>query len=82
MLLECRTRDQQLLDEIHTGVSSAIRLEIGAPVKLILVPRSTMIITSSGKLSRARVREKFLKGAIVDLQADAVVALADDNTHA
>ena len=82
LLLECRTRDQQLLEEIHTGVSSAIRLEIGAPVKLILVPRSTMIITSSGKLSRARVREKFLKGAIVDLQADAVVALADDNTRA
>ena len=77
LLLECRTRDQQLLGEIHTGVSSAIRLEIGAPVKLILVPRSTMIITSSGKLSRARVREKFLAGNVIDLQADDTIAVIE-----
>jgi len=38
------------------------------PVKLQLVPRSTMIITSSGKLSRARVKAKYLEGNIVDLQ--------------
>ena len=70
LLLACRTRDEDLLAEIHTTVSSAIRLEIGAPVKLILVPRGSMIVTSSGKLSRARVREKFLSGAIIDLQSD------------
>ena len=38
------------------------------PVKLRLVPRGSMIITSSGKLARARVKEKFLGGAIIDLQ--------------
>jgi len=38
------------------------------PVKLQLVPRGTMIITSSGKLSRSRVKEKYLAGGIVDLQ--------------
>ena len=68
LLLECRTRDPKLLDEIHTAVSAAIRLEVGVPVKLQLVPRGTMIITSSGKLARARVKEKFLTGAIIDLQ--------------
>lgn len=70
LLLECRTRDAKLLTEIHAVVSSAIRLEIGAPVTLILVPRGSMVVTSSGKLSRARVREKFLKGAIINLQSD------------
>jgi fatty-acyl-CoA synthase len=35
----------------------------------MLVPKSTMIITSSGKLSRARVKAKFLEGAIIDLQS-------------
>ena len=68
LLLECRTRDPKLLDEIHTAVSAAIRLEVGVPVKLQLVPRSSMIITSSGKLARARVKEKFLGGGIIDLQ--------------
>ncbi len=69
LLLECRTRDEKILQDIHAVVSGAIRLEIGAPVRLILVPRGSMIVTSSGKLSRARVREKFLQGSIIDLQA-------------
>ncbi|WP_418151921.1 AMP-binding protein [Litorimonas sp. RW-G-Af-16] len=70
LLLECRTRDPQLLDEIYKAVMAAIRLEVGVPVRLQLVPRGTMIITSSGKLSRARVKDKYLKGAILDLQAE------------
>jgi len=67
LLLECRTRDAELLDEIYSAVTAAIRLEVGVPVKLMLVPRSTMIVTSSGKLSRARVKNKFEAGQIIDL---------------
>ena len=80
LLLECRTRDPQLLDEIYKAVMAAIRLEVGVPVKLQLVPRGTMIITSSGKLSRARVKDKYLKGEILDLQADSPVAVMGDKT--
>ncbi|MEL6687706.1 MAG: fatty acyl-AMP ligase [Pseudomonadota bacterium] len=69
LLLECRTRDPKLLQEIEKAVSAAIRLEVGVPVQLMLVPKSTMIITSSGKLSRARVKQKYLDGAIIDLQS-------------
>ncbi len=69
LLLECRTRDENLLSEINNAVSAAIRLEVGVPVKLQLVPRGSMIMTSSGKLSRARVKEKFLTGGIIDLQS-------------
>ena len=68
LLLECRTRDPKLLDEIYKAVMGAIRLEVGVPVKLQLVPRGSMIITSSGKLSRARVKDKYLKGEVIDLQ--------------
>ena len=57
-----------MLDEIFKAVTAAIRLEVGVPVRLQLVPKSTMIVTSSGKLSRARVKEKFLAGGIIDLQ--------------
>lgn len=70
LLLECRTRNPKLLEEIYTAVTAAIRLEVGVPVRLMLVPKSTMIITSSGKLSRSRVKTKFLDGAIIDLQAE------------
>ena len=78
LLLECRTRDSKLLDEIHTAVTAAIRLEVGVPVRLMLVPKSTMIITSSGKLSRARVKAKFLDGAIVDLLAEEKLTLVGE----
>ena len=67
LLLECRTRDAELLEEIFSAVTAAIRLEVGVPVKLMLVPRSTMVVTSSGKLSRARVKDKFEAGEIIDL---------------
>ncbi len=70
LLIECRTRDPQLLQDIHSTVSAAIRLEVGVPVQLQLVPRASMIMTSSGKLSRARVKEKFLNGSIIDLQTN------------
>ena len=70
LLLECRTRDPKMLAEIEAAVSAAIRLEVGVPVQLMLVPKSTMIITSSGKLSRARVKQKYLDGGIIDLQAE------------
>ncbi len=75
LLLECRTRDANLLDEIFKAVTAAIRLEVGVPVRLQLVPKSTMIVTSSGKLSRARVKEKFLAGGIIDLQNPELVQL-------
>ena len=80
LLLECRTRDPKLLDEIYKAVMGAIRLEVGVPVKLQLVPRSTMVITSSGKLSRSRVKTKFLAGEIIDLQNETplqVIATSD-----
>ena len=80
LLLECRTRDPKLLDEIYKAVMAAIRLEVGVPVKLQLVPRGTMIITSSGKLSRARVKDKYLKGEILDLQADSPVTVIGAET--
>jgi len=78
LLLECRTRDPQLLEEIYTAVTAAIRLEVGVPVKLQLVPRGTMIITSSGKLSRARVKSKFQEGAIIDLQDQNPLKIVSD----
>ena len=82
LLLECRTRDQKLLEEIYTAVTAAIRLEVGVPVRLMLVPKSTMIITSSGKLSRARVKAKFLEGAIIDLRADEKLKLVTQSGEA
>ena len=59
---------------------AAIRLEVGVPVKLQLVPRGTMIITSSGKLSRARVKDKYLKGEIIDLQAQTPLSVVSSES--
>lgn len=79
LLLECRTRDPKLLEEIYTAVTAAVRLEVGVPVRLMLVPKSTMIITSSGKLSRSRVKTKFLEGAIINLQSDETLTVVSNS---
>ena len=82
LLLECRTRNPKLLEEIYTAVTAAIRLEVGVPVRLMLVPKSTMIITSSGKLSRARVKAKFLEGGIIDLQSEGNLTVVSNSSEA
>ena len=38
LLLECRTRDPKLLDEIYKAVMAAIRLEVGVPCLLYTSP--------------------------------------------
>lgn len=42
--------------------SGAARTAAGAPVTVCLVPARSLIVTSSGKLSRASAKQKFMDG--------------------
>jgi len=41
-----------------------------------------MIITSSGKLSRARVKMKYLEGGVIDLQAEEKLTIVTESGEA
>ncbi|MEL7488911.1 MAG: AMP-binding protein, partial [Pseudomonadota bacterium] len=53
-------------EEIETArreIASVIQSAAGAPAEIVLARPHSMVMTSSGKLSRARVKSKYLNGA-------------------
>lgn len=63
LLAECRAREPKQRDELFSTISANVRQKVGAPVEVIFVPTRSLIMTSSGKLSRMRTRQKFISGA-------------------
>ena len=45
-----------------SAISENVRQTVGAPIQVIFVPTRSLIMTSSGKLSRMRTRQKFVSG--------------------
>ena len=67
LLVECRSRKPENLIRVHAEASAAARTAANASVRIGLVPLSSLIVTSSGKISRARARQKFVHGGFEDL---------------
>jgi len=71
LLVECRSRNPENLIRLHAEASAAAKIAANATVRVGLVPLSSLIVTSSGKISRARARQKFARGDFEDLIAQA-----------
>lgn len=71
LLVECRSRAPENLKRVHAEASAAARIAANAPVHIGLVPLSSLIVTSSGKISRARARLKYVGGGFEDLAKSA-----------
>ena len=69
LLVECRSRKPENLSLLHAEATAAARLAANSPVHVGLVPLSSLIVTSSGKISRARARQKYVGGGFEDLAA-------------
>lgn len=63
LLAECKAREPEQREALLSEVSANVRQTVGAPIEVILVPTRSLIMTSSGKLSRMRTRQKFISGA-------------------
>ncbi|MEL7283354.1 MAG: fatty acyl-AMP ligase [Pseudomonadota bacterium] len=63
LLAECKAREPEQRDELMSKVTANVRQTVGAPIEVIFVPTRSLIMTSSGKLSRMRTRQKFISGA-------------------
>ncbi|NQY12915.1 MAG: AMP-binding protein [Henriciella sp.] len=62
LLAECRAREPEQREALLSEVTANVRQTVGAPIEVILVPTRSLIMTSSGKLSRMRTRQKFISG--------------------
>lgn len=70
LLVECRTQERELREELSRDIAAAARSAAGAPVSVELVSMKTLPVTSSGKLSRAAARTAYLAGLIPQIVGD------------
>ncbi len=62
LLVESRMRDTAEAEAMAAELSALVRKTVGVPVRVVPVPARSLIMTSSGKLSRAANRAKYEAG--------------------
>lgn len=63
VLVEHRPADSAVLEALRKAVSGVLRLRHGVETDVVPVPPRALPRTSSGKLSRAKAKQLYLKGA-------------------
>ena len=63
VVAERRGMDAEALTALKREISSVVQNAVGAPAEIVLARPHSMVMTSSGKLSRAKVKQKYLDGA-------------------
>ena len=66
VLVHCRTPDPEARQALKAAVAGTLRAEHGAEARVLLVPPHSLPQTSSGKLSRSRARQLFIRGTFGD----------------
>jgi fatty-acyl-CoA synthase len=79
VIAERRGLSASELSDLHREVARTIQSAAGAPATVVLTKPHSMVLTSSGKLSRAKVKQKYLSGEFDEflLDAEAPKALAE-----
>ncbi|QJE72467.1 fatty acyl-AMP ligase [Aerophototrophica crusticola] len=62
VLVQCRTSDPGARDALAQEVAGVLRSAHGVEVRVVLVPTHSLPQTSSGKLSRSRAKQMYLRG--------------------
>jgi len=62
-VVECRVKDPRERQSFVRDIAAAVHAAAGVPSHVVLAPPRSMVLTSSGKLSRAKVKAKYEAGA-------------------
>ena len=81
VVAERRGMDDDALAELHREVARTVQQAAGAPAQIVLARPHSMVMTSSGKLSRAKVKQKYLNGAFDDVATPPAPAKALAEAH-
>jgi len=76
VLVQCRLQDAAGMEALRHEVSAVIHRSAGVECRVVMVPPKSLPFTSSGKLSRAAAKQKYLSGEIAELSAMSLVAEA------
>ena len=66
VVAERRGMDAEALAALKREITSVVQNAVGAPAEIVLARPHSMVMTSSGKLSRAKVKQKYLDGAFAE----------------
>ena len=75
-IVERRGMDESARAELKREVASVVQNAVGAPAEIVLVRPHSMVVTSSGKLSRAKVKQKYLGGEFAEDMAESAASPA------
>jgi fatty-acyl-CoA synthase len=67
VLLQCRLSAAEEMEALRRKVGAAVHQAAGVECRIVLVPPKSLPYTSSGKLSRAGARAKYLAGDIAEI---------------
>ncbi len=67
VLVQCRSREPQVLENLRHEVSQVVHRSSGVECDVVLVPTRSLPFTSSGKLSRAGAKSRYLSGEIAEI---------------
>lgn len=67
VLVQCRLQEAAAIEALRHEVSAAVHRSAGVECKVVMVPPKSLPFTSSGKLSRAGAKQRFIAGEIAEL---------------
>jgi len=67
VLVQCRLADRMEMEELRREVSAIVHRSAGVECEVVLVPPKSLPFTSSGKLSRAGAKARYLSGDIAEI---------------
>jgi fatty-acyl-CoA synthase len=67
VLVQCRLQDRVAIERLRHEVSAVVHQSAGIECKVVMVPPKSLPYTTSGKLSRAAAKQKYLSGEITGL---------------
>jgi len=67
VLVQCRLTDATEIETLRREVSAMVHHSAGVECSVVLVPPKSIPFTSSGKLSRAGAKQKFIGGELVEI---------------
>ena len=76
VLVQCRLQDQDGVEALRREVAAVVHRGAGVDCKVVMVPPKSLPFTSSGKLSRAGAKQKYLSGEIAEITAMPLAAEA------
>jgi fatty-acyl-CoA synthase len=67
VLVQCRLQDCAAVEVLRHEVSAIVHRSAGVDCRVVMVPPKSLPFTSSGKLSRAGAKQRFLAGEISEV---------------